>query len=490
MKILACNCGSTSFKSQLIETGEDFAAAGRERCLFRFAVDNIGTGESRVRFAAGNGASTDRRIPIKGHQEAVAQAVETMLQSDQPVIRTGSDIDGVGHRVVHGGEEFTASTLIDEAVESKIEEMAVLAPLHNPENLRGIRAARAILPRAPQVAVFDTSFHQTLPRRAFLYALPQSLYRDLNIRRYGFHGTSFRYIAARYAALTGKRLEETRIIACHLGNGTSICAISGGRSVDVSMGMTPLEGLVMGTRGGDVDPGVLLHLLRDRGWSVKQVDDLLNRQSGLAGLSGVSNDARAVMRAADAGDAAARMALDVFCYRAKKYIGAYSAVMNGCDALLFTGGIGEHRPPIREWICGGLDSLGIILDLSANAAAEGMESRIGAPDSRVDIWVIPTNEELMIARDTERCIARARVDSAAGQVVCRRLKVAPKRPSGYPFAPQTVSFGNGGSCETLGPVRNMQQQILARFEARCLSCMRFPPTNTSRPDQVKCGLRV
>ncbi len=398
MKILVCNCGSVSFKSQLIDTDS-------ERRLFRFTVDRIGTPSSSVSWQLENGKENEIAEPVGEHREAVRLAVETMLG---PAIQSIEEIAGVGHRVVHGGEEFTASVVVDQAVERKIEAVAKLAPLHNPGNLSGIRAARAILPHAPQVAVFDTAFHQTLPARAARYALAQPLYRDLGVRRYGFHGTSYRYVLARYAETAGRRIEELKVIACHLGGGCSVCAVDRGRSVDTSMGMTPLEGLVMGTRGGDVDAGILLYLMRDLGWSVARVDDLLNRQSGLLGLSGVSGDVRPVLEAEAAGNDDARLALDVFCYRVRKYIGAYFAALDGCDALLFTAGVGEHSAVLRQRICEGTRAMGIVLDQSANDDAIGREARISAPQSSIDVWVIPTNEELMIARDTARCILNAR----------------------------------------------------------------------------------
>lgn len=303
------------------------------------------------------------------------------------------EVDGVGHRVVHGGERFHASAVIDAEVESAIEECCPLAPLHNPHNLAVYRACRDLMPSVPQVAVFDTAFFQTLKPEAYLYGLPWEFYERHRIRRYGFHGTSHRWSAARAAALFPKR--DLKLIICHLGSGCSVAAVRGGEAVDVSLGFTPMEGLMMGTRSGDLDPGVIFHLARSLGMPLDQMERMLNHESGLKGLSGVSNDMRDL---AASEDPRARLAVEVFCYRVKKYIGAFWAVLNGADLLVFTGGIGENRPEIRARICEGLDGLGISLDEDANRAARGPEARIG--NGLVETWVIEANEELMIARDT------------------------------------------------------------------------------------------
>lgn len=303
------------------------------------------------------------------------------------------EVDGVGHRVVHGGERFHASALIDTEVEAAIEACCPLAPLHNPHNLAVYRACRELMPAVPQVAVFDTAFFQSLKPEAYLYGLPWEFYERDRIRRYGFHGTSHRWSAQRAAALFPRK--DLKVIICHLGSGCSVAAVKGGEAVDVSLGFTPLEGLVMGTRCGDIDPGVLFHLGRSRGMTLDQMERMLNHDSGLKGLSGISNDMRDLV---ESNEPRAKLAVDVFCYRVRKYIGAFWAVLNGADMLIFTGGIGENRPEIRAKICTGLDAFGISLDESANASARGPESRIG--NGLVETWVIEANEELMIARDT------------------------------------------------------------------------------------------
>jgi acetate kinase len=317
------------------------------------------------------------------------------------------DIGAVGHRVVHGGERFTRSTLIDDEVLRELEATFELAPLHNPHNLRGIRAARAALgPEVPQVATFDTAFHHTMPEQAYLYALPYQYYRRYRVRRYGFHGTSHRYVAHRYRRLTGRSREETRIVTLHLGNGCSACAIAGGDSVDTSMGFTPLEGLVMGTRSGDLDPAILDYVAGKEGLSLPQVESVLNTQSGLLGLSGLTADMRELLaEAAEHDDRRARIAVDVFCYRARKYIGAYLAALGGADAVVFTGGIGENAAPVRSAIAEGLAWFGAELDPERNAATVGgREGRIDREGARLQLWVIPTDEELLIARDTYRVV--------------------------------------------------------------------------------------
>jgi acetate kinase len=311
-------------------------------------------------------------------------------------------IHAVGHRIVHGGSRFTTSMIIDAEVEKGIDELSVLAPLHNPHNLEAVRAARVHWPDATHVAVFDTAFHHTLPPPAYAYALPYKYLTEKGIRRYGFHGISHRYVSWRFAQIHGKTRADYRMITCHLGNGCSVCAIDQGKSIDTSMGFTPLEGLVMGSRSGDVDAGAILYLITQEKLQPADVANILNKDSGLKGLSGVSNDMRDVLKKAKAGDVQARLAVDTFCYRAKKYIGAYLAAMNGADALIFTGGIGENSPEIRAQICAGLENLGIGLDAPANTSGSREDRQIGT--SRVPVWVVPTEEELLIARDTLRCI--------------------------------------------------------------------------------------
>jgi acetate kinase len=322
-------------------------------------------------------------------------------------IQSLSNIHAVGHRVVHGAEKFTMSVMITDEVIEGIEDCIELAPLHNPANLKGIYAARELLgPGIPQVAVFDTAFHSTMPEVSYLYAIPYQLYRRHKIRRYGFHGTSHRYVAYRYRQLVGKTREETNVISLHLGNGCSACAIKHGDSIDTSMGMTPLEGLVMGTRCGDLDPSVLEFLSHKEGMSFNEIDTLLNKQSGLLGLSGLTNDMRELLdEEREHQDRRAKLAIDIFCHRGKKYIGAYLAEMGGTDAIIFTGGIGENSPVVRQRIGAGLEWLGVVIDDALNAQTfGGIEREISKLDSRVKVFVIPTNEELLIARDTVRCI--------------------------------------------------------------------------------------
>jgi acetate kinase len=314
-------------------------------------------------------------------------------------------IDAVGHRIVHGGTRFVQATLIDDAVEAGIEQLAPLAPLHNPPGLLGIRAARAALPGVPQVAVFDTAFHAQMPEAARTYAIDAALANQYGIRRYGFHGTSYRIVSARAAAFLGRPLEQLRLIVLHLGNGASAAAIAGGRSIDTSMGMTPLEGLVMGTRSGDLDPAVLLYLQRNAGMTVDQLDDLLNRRSGLLGLSGRS-DMREVIAAADGGDPAAALAFDVYAHRVRHYIGAYLALLGGVDAVVFTAGVGENSAPVRAAALEGLGALGLELDAAANAEPGREARRISPTGARTDVLVIPTDEELQIARETADVLAR------------------------------------------------------------------------------------
>jgi acetate kinase len=302
--------------------------------------------------------------------------------------------------MVHGGERFSGAVLLNDSIAGEIESFNELAPLHNPPNLAGYRAARAILPHCPQVAVFDTAFHQTMPPHAYLYAIPEELSRRYRVRRFGFHGSSHRYVTLRYARIHGCGPQAFKLITCHLGNGCSVSAVDGGRSVDTSMGFTPLEGLVMGTRGGDLDPGALLYLMEKEGLDVEQASRLLNRQCGLRGLSGTSHDMREVLARSEQGDARARLAVEVFCYRAKKYIGAYFAVLNGADAIVFTGGIGENAPAIRARVCESLGALGVRIDPAKNLQARGIEMDVSEEAASTRVWVIPTHEELLIARET------------------------------------------------------------------------------------------
>jgi len=406
VRILVLNAGSSSLKFQLIDTDGAAIAESRDRRLARGQVERIG-GQAIVTLGAGDAPPTKSTAAIRDHAAAVEHIITWLTGPESGVpIESVAEIEAVGHRVVHGGERFTHSTRIDDAVRRELEELIELAPLHNPNNLRGIVAARSALgPGIPQVAVFDTAFHHSLPDTAYLYAIPYQLYRRHRVRRYGFHGTSHRYVAYRYRQLTGRTRENTKIITLHLGNGASACAIVGGASVDTSMGFTPLEGLVMGTRSGDIDPAILDFVSAKEGLTLHELDSMLNKQSGLLGLSGLTADMRELLaEEAEHGDRRARLAVDLFCYRVKKYLGAYLAAMNGADAIVFAGGIGENSPEVRARVCAGMEWLGGTPDPSRNSGLIGSEGRIDADGSRVELWVIPTDEELLIARDTWRVV--------------------------------------------------------------------------------------
>jgi len=410
MNVLVLNCGSSSVKFQLIATDLERIAENTDKRLAHGIVERIG-GEAIITLQAeGSGAPPKRSTaPLRDTRAAVELIIRwaTSEASGIADVRSVADVHAVGHRVVHGGEKFTHSVLITDEVLHGIEDCIELAPLHNPANLKGIAAAREVFGAGlPQVAVFDTAFHQTLPDHAYLYALPYQLYRRYRVRRYGFHGTSHRYVAYRYRQLRKIERAETNVITLHLGNGCSVAAIRAGDSVDTSMGMTPLEGLVMGTRSGDIDPAIIDYIAAKEGLSAQEVETLLNKQSGLLGISGLTNDMRELLdEAHESDDRRACLAIEIFCYRARKYIGSYLAAMNGADAVIFTGGIGENSAEIRARICDGLNWLGIELDAERNAAHRGgREGLISRDSSRLAVYVIPTDEELLIARDTVRCI--------------------------------------------------------------------------------------
>jgi acetate kinase len=410
VNILVLNVGSSSLKFQLIGTDGERIEGNRDARLAGGEVERIG-GEAVLSLSAG-GREVQRTVAPLRNLAAAVDHVTAWIVSDEAETGIGSlaDIEAIGHRVVHGGEQFARSHRVDETVLRALDELVELAPLHNPHNIAGIRAATRVFgPGVPQVAVFDTAFHQTLPETAFLYGLPYQLYRRYKVRRYGFHGTSHRYVAHRFRQLTGRSREGTRLITLHLGNGASACAIRGGDSVDTSMGFTPLEGLIMGTRSGDLDAAILDYVASKEGLTLSQVELLLNKQSGLLGLSGLTADMRELLKEIEEhDDRRARLAVDVFCYRVRKYIGAYLAVLDGADAIVFAGGIGENAADVRARICTGLEWLGIAFDESANASlTNGREGRFGAPGSRVELWVIPTDEELLIARDTWRVVTGA-----------------------------------------------------------------------------------
>ena len=408
MNVLVLNVGSSSLKFQVVRTDAGRVSANSDEKLARGIVERIG-GEAVVTARGAHGREVRTTAPLRDHRAAVEYIVHWVTDGvSGTMLSSVGDIEAVGHRVVHGGERFAHSVRIDEAVVKGIEDTIDLAPLHNPANLLGIRAAGSVLgPAIPQVAVFDTAFHQTLPERSYLYAIPYQLYRRYRVRRYGFHGTSHRYVAHRYRQLTGRSRDETRLVTLHLGNGCSACAIEGGESVDTSMGFTPLEGLVMGTRSGDIDPAILDYLGAKEGLSLAEVEGLLNKQSGILGISGLTNDMRELLAEAEEhDDRRARLAIDIFCYRARKYVGAYLAAMGGADGVVFAGGIGENAPSIRAQICEGLEWMGLTLDPARNRELiGGREGVISAEGARLAAWVIPTDEELLIARDTYRAVS-------------------------------------------------------------------------------------
>ena len=407
MNVLVLNAGSSSLKFQLIATDHDAIAAHTEVRLCRGQIDRFG-GEVVIAVLMRDGSRRKFAASTRDMQASLEHLMQWVASDASGIeeIRALRDVHAVGHRVVHGGELFRESKLITDEVLKGIEDCIDLAPLHNPNNIKGILAARQVFgPKLPQVAVFDTSFHHSIPEHAYLYAIPYHLYRRHRIRRYGFHGTSHRYVAERYRMLRGMSKEQTNVITLHLGNGCSAAAIRGGRSIDTSMGMTPLEGLVMGTRSGDIDPAIVGLIATKEGLSASETEALLNTQSGLLGISGLTNDMHVLqdeLKGHD--DRRVRLAIEVFCYRAKKYIGAFLAGMGGSDAIVFTGGIGENSADIRAQICAGMEWAGLKLDEKRNQLMVGLEGQISTDDSSLHAFVIPTDEELLIAHDTIRCI--------------------------------------------------------------------------------------
>jgi acetate kinase len=408
MNILVLNCGSSTIKFQLIATSLEQISRNTDQRFAKGSIERVG-GEAIITLHVAGKEPQRSTATLRDTRAAIDMIVRWACSPESGIaaVQSVADINAVGHRVVHGGEGFTHSVLIDDAVLRGIESCIDLAPLHNPTNIKGIMAAREVLGQGvPQVAVFDTAFHQTLPEHAFLYALPYQLYRRHRIRRYGFHGTSHRFVAYRYRQIRNLPRGETNVITLHLGNGCSVAAIRNGDSLDTSMGLTPLEGLVMGTRSGDLDPAIVDFIGAKEGLSAHEVDTLLNKQSGLLGISGLTNDMRELQdEAREKNDRRARLAIDIFCYRARKYIGAYLAAIGGADAVIFTGGVGENSVEVREKICEGLEWLGLQLDKERNAEHHhGREGLISKEDSRLAAYVIPTDEELLIARDTVRCV--------------------------------------------------------------------------------------
>ena len=392
MNILVLNCGSSSVKYKLIDTAD-------KHVLAEGGVEKIGLPDSFLKFKLADGSKKVIEESIPDHRKAVNDILNLLTSKEYGCITSLKDIDAVGHRVVHGGEKFNKSVLIDDEVIEKIKECYDVAPLHNPVNMAGIDAVTELMPGIPQVAVFDTAFHQTMPKEAYMYALPYRLYEEYGVRRYGFHGTSHRYVSRRACDFLGLPYEKQRIITCHIGNGGSITAILDGKSIDTSMGLTPTEGLMMGTRAGDIDPGAIAFIMEKDRINTKGISNLINKRSGVLGISGISSDMRDIDAAIAEGNERARLAMDMYEYRILKYIGAYSAVLGGVDVIVFTGGVGENQTGTREQICRKLEYMGVTFDAEANKV-RGEEIEISGKDSKVHVVVIPTDEELMIAEDT------------------------------------------------------------------------------------------
>ncbi|MBQ8607746.1 MAG: acetate kinase [Bacteroidaceae bacterium] len=393
MKILVLNCGSSSIKYKLfeMETKEILAQGG---------IEKIGLTGSFLKLTLPNGEKKILEKDIPEHTVGVEFIFQTLTHPEFGALKSLDELDAVGHRMVHGGERFSQSVVLNKEVLDAFTACNDLAPLHNPANLKGVNAVSALLPNLPQVGVFDTAFHQTMPAHAYMYAVPYELYEKYGVRRYGFHGTSHRYVSQRVCEYLGMPVEGSRIITCHVGNGGSISAVKDGKCVDTTMGLTPLEGLMMGTRSGDIDAGAVTFIMEKEGLNATGVSNLLNKKSGVLGISGVSSDMREVAAAAKSGNERARLALDIYFYRIKKYIGAYAAAMGGVDVILFTGGVGENQADCRETACAGLEFMGVKIDPAVNNAIHGEEAIISAADSKVKVVVIPTDEEMMIASDT------------------------------------------------------------------------------------------
>lgn len=397
MIVLVVNCGSSSLKYQLVNMDN-------EEVMAKGLVEKIGLPDSQLTHKW-NGQKKEIKQSIPDHQVAVKLVLDILTDAECGVIKSMDAIDAVGHRVVHGGEEFAASTLITDEVMKALEKCSAMAPLHNPPNIIGINACKAIMPGVPQVGVFDTAFHQTMPAKAFMYGLPYELYKEDHIRRYGFHGTSHRYVAGEVAKVMGVPVEKLRIINCHLGNGSSLAAIKYGKCVDTTMGFTPLAGVLMGTRCGDIDPAIVLNVMDNHNLSTKEMDTLMNKKSGVLGISGVSSDFRDLGQAAAEGNERAQLALDMFHYQVRKEIGAFAAAMGGVDVITFTAGVGENGIEDRAAIAEGLEYLGAKLDPQRNNV-RGKDALISTDDSTVKMYVIPTNEEIMIARDTKDIVSK------------------------------------------------------------------------------------
>lgn len=400
MKILVVNCGSSSLKYQVLDMP-------REELLCKGIVERIGIDGSFIKHEKIGQDKVVLEVPMKDHVDAIGHVVDALLDAEHGIAKSMDEIGAVGHRVVQGGEKFTSSCELTEEVLATVNELSYLAPLHNPANLNGIAACKKLMPNTPMVGVFDTAFHQTMPPESYLYALPYEYYEKYGVRRYGFHGTSHRYITARAAEMLGKSIDDVNLVTCHIGNGASCTAVKNGKCFDTSMGLTPLEGLVMGTRCGDIDPAIIKLIADKENKSNEEIDVIMNKKSGILGLSGISSDMRDIEEAALEGNERAKLAWNVFAHRIKHYIGAYLAELGGADAIVLTAGVGENSILMRETICHGLEGLGIKIDTVANHV-RGEEKVLSAPDSKIKILLIPTNEELMIAKDTYEIVTSSR----------------------------------------------------------------------------------
>ena len=400
MKILVLNCGSSSIKYKLYDMQD-------ESVLAQGGVERIGLDEAFLKLTLPNGEKKILMHDMPDHKEGVNFVFQTLLSPEYGAIKSLDEIDAVGHRIVQGGDKFCQSVIVDQSVEDGIEELCDLAPVHNAGHLRGLRAVDHLMPNVPQVCVFDNAFHSTMPPHAFLYAVPYEFYEKWHVRRYGFHGTSHRYVSQRVAELMGKDIKDLKIITCHIGNGASVAAIKGGKVIDTSMGLTPLAGVMMGSRSGDIDPSAVTYLMQKTGMEPQEMADFLNKKSGVLGITGISSDMREVEQAAKEGNERAQLALKMYNYRIKKYIGSYAAAMGGVDAIVWTAGVGENQIGTRLEACSGLEFLGVKMDAERNNC-RGEERLISADDSKVQVWVIPTDEEVMIARDTQELVTAAK----------------------------------------------------------------------------------
>lgn len=397
MKILVLNCGSSSIKYKLYNMDD-------ESVLAQGGVERIGLDNAFLKLTLPNGEKTKLMHDMPDHKEGVNFVFQTLLSPEYGAIKSLDEIDAVGHRIVQGGDLFEKSCIVTKEVEDGIESLCDLAPVHNAGHLKGLRAVDALMPTTPQVVVFDNAFHSTMPNYAYLYAVPYELYTKYHVRRYGFHGTSHRYVSHRVCEILGTDINKQKIITCHIGNGASVAAVLNGKVVDTSMGLTPLAGVMMGSRSGDIDPSAVTFIMEKLGKKPQEMADYLNKESGVLGISGVSSDMRDVEKAAKEGNEKAILALTMYDYRIKKYIGAYAAVMNGVDTIVFTAGVGENQASMREGVCEGLDYLGVKLDKELNNTVHGTETVISTPDSRVKVVVVPTDEEIVIARDTKALV--------------------------------------------------------------------------------------